>query len=842
MRNVFLILICLPFFASSQNYQQPHAAHLKLKLKKLNFLGSVLYMAAHPDDENTRIITFLANGRLATTAYLSLTRGDGGQNLVGPEMRDLLGVIRTQELLSARRIDGGQQYFTRAVDFGYSKSAAETFRIWGKDEILSDVLKVFRQYQPDVIITRFPPDERAGHGHHTASAMLAHEAFDLAAKTEVEPEQVKEFGTWQAKRLYTNTGRWWNRDISEKTPGVITLDVGGYSPLLGKSFPEIAALSGSQHKSQGWGQPGNRGYLPEFLEPMKGDSAANDIFEGVNTTWSRLKGGQKVQALVDRAIREFDEEQPALTVPLLFQIRKEILALENTVWKKRKLAETEQLITEALGLFFQATSSHYHGSPGEIVRTSIEIINRSATEVIVNGISAPALRWDTTFSRSLANNVKLQITTTPRLRDDLPYSEPYWLQESHDVGLFTVTNPENIGRPENQPAAEVVFRLLIGTETLEVRKPIIYKWVDPVKGELWRPFEVVPPVFVNMFEKVAVFSSEQPKEFRLLLKSSGRDPVSGTLSLSLPQGWRAEPSSVAFEFSKTGEEVSRVFSVFPSAQESRGVIRAIAEVNGKKHDQAIQYIDYDHIPIQTLLPEAQANVVRIDLRKEGKLIGYIRGAGDEIPAALRNMGYEVWEMKNEEVTAENLRKVDAVVMGIRAVNTNTRIRYFMADLLAYVKEGGTLVMQYNTNFDYEVETFSPFELSISRDRVTEEDSQVRILKPDHPVFNTPNKITGRDFDGWIQERGLYFPNKWDPAFEALLSMNDKGEPGKEETPKDGSLLVAKYGNGYYVYTGLSFFRELPEGVPGAYRLFANIVSLGKSPKPEPARPKGKKRI
>ncbi|HYC86644.1 MAG TPA: PIG-L family deacetylase [Chryseosolibacter sp.] len=838
MRKFFLAFICIPFLTYGQPLQQPDAAQLKLKLKKLNFLGSVLYMAAHPDDENTRIITYLANGRLATTAYLSLTRGDGGQNLIGSEIRDLLGVIRTQELLAARKIDGGQQFFTRAIDFGFSKSAEETFTIWPREEVLSDVLKVFREYQPDVIITRFPADEqRANHGHHTASAMLAHEAFDLAARADVLPDQVKTLGTWQPKRLLTNTGRWWNDKINEKPPGVITIDVGAYSPLLGKSFSEIAAQSGSQHKSQGWGQQSNRGYMPEFLEQMKGEKAEKDIFEGVNTTWTRVKGGEKVATLLERAIREFDEENPAASLPLLLQVRNAIKALEDGVWKRRKLTETEQLITEVLGIFLNATASHYHGSPGEKMKSTFEIINRSSSEVTINRIASPTLNWDSAFSLPLVSNVKTVISSTASLKTDLPYSEPYWLAAAHDIALFKVKQNEMIGAPENRPAVEFVFSLSIGGEPFEIRKPLVYKWVDPVKGELWRPFEIVPPVFVNMFEKVVVFNSQQPKELRLLLRSSVRTPMAGTLSLTLPAGWRAEPASVAFDLAKAGDEISRVFQVYPSSDESRGMIRAVAEINGKKYDQALQYIDYDHIPIQTLLPEAQVNVVRIDLKKDGRLIGYIRGAGDEIPSALRNMGYEVWEMKNEEVTPENLKKVDAVVMGIRAVNTNPRIRYFMADLLNYVKEGGTLVMQYNTSFDFEVETFSPFPLKLGRDRVTEENAEVRILKPEHPVFNTPNKITAKDFDGWVQERGLYFPTTWDPAFEALLSMNDK-----KDTPKDGSLLVAKYGTGHYVYTGLSFFRELPEGIPGAYKLFANLVSLGKTTKPESSKQKGKKRI
>ena len=305
MKGLFSLLFALSISSVTYAQAQPDGAQLKQKFKKLNVLGSVLYVAAHPDDENTRIIALMANERLMETAYLSMTRGDGGQNLIGPEIRDLLGLIRTQELLAARKIDGGQQFFTRAIDFGFSKSADETFKIWNKEEVLSDVVKVFRQYQPDVIITRFPPDERAGHGHHTGSAILAQEAFDISAKAEKFPEQIKEFGTWQVKRLYTNTGRWWNTTINEQTPGIVALNVGAYNELLGKSNSEISALSSSQHKSQGWGRAGQRGYDAEFLEYAKGEKAEKDIFEGINTSWSRVKGGSKVQSLVTNAIQSF---------------------------------------------------------------------------------------------------------------------------------------------------------------------------------------------------------------------------------------------------------------------------------------------------------------------------------------------------------------------------------------------------------------------------------------------------------------------------------------------------------------------------------------------------------
>lgn len=839
MKRIFHVLFLLPVLSFCQAQHQPDAARIKLKLRKLNVLGSVLYVAAHPDDENTRIITQMANGRLVETAYLSMTRGDGGQNLIGAEIRDLLGLIRTQELLSARKIDGGKQFFTRANDFGFSKSAEETFRLWNKQEILSDVVKVFRQFQPDVIITRFPPDERAGHGHHTGSAILAQEAFDAAAQPGMFPDQVKEFGTWQVKRLYTNTGRWWNTTINENTPGIVTINVGGYSPLLGESYSEIAAISRSQHKSQGFGSSGMRGDQLEFLEYIKGEKAEKDILEGINTSWSRVKNTEIIQLLVDKAIKQFDEENPSSSIAVLLQIRNEIAALEPGLWQQRKLMETEQLIQDCLGLFIEVTADNYWVPPSQHVTTSFELVNRSDMEVIVEKIQSDDLKFDSTVLLPLKNNVSLLFKTKREIKSSKAYSGPYWLTESHGVGLFTVRDPALIGKPENGPAIAINFQLSIAGQRLSVSRPLLYKWTDPVNGEQSRPFEIVPPIFVNLADNVLVFSDERPRDVRIKIKSASERPLSGDLKLQLPSGWRAEPASIPFILKSKGEEDTKNFTVYPAKAEINSTLKAFAEIEGKVYDQALHTISYDHIPTQTLLPKAEAKVVRINLKKEGAVIGYIKGAGDDVPTALRTMGYEVWEMKNEEVTAENLKRVDAVVLGVRAINTNERIRFMMNVLLEYVKQGGTMVVQYNNNGDFnsgdfELDKFSPYPLSLSRDRVTEEDAAVRLLKPDHPVLNTPNKITTKDFEGWVQERGLYYPNKWDPNFEAILSMNDKGE-----TPKDGSLLVCKYGEGYYIYTGLSFFRELPEGVAGAYKLFANLVSARKNKKPENTKVKNK---
>lgn len=831
MKSLITAFVLVPCLLLAQSGRQPDGAALKLKLRKLNFLGSVLYVAAHPDDENTRIITAMANDRLAATAYLSMTRGDGGQNLIGPEIRDLLGLIRTQELLAARRLDGGQQFFTRANDFGFSKSATETFNIWGHDDILRDVVWTYRKFQPDVIITRFPPDERAGHGHHTASAILAQEAFDEAAQPTRFPHP--DYTPWQPKRLYTNTGRWWNNTINESTPGVLTIDVGGYSPLLGESFSEIAAVSRSQHKSQGFGSRGTRGRQPEFLEYIKGEKADKDIFEGVNTTWSRVKGGEKIQPLVDAAIRAFDPEHPEASVPALLTIRDAIRTLGAGVWQERKLAETEQLIQDCLGLYIDVTAGTYWSAPGQPVAVQVEMVNRSPVDVVLEHIQAPALQIDSTLQGKLAFNAPLNLKWNRKLIASQSYSAPYWLDAPHDQGKFSVADIRQVGAPENNPAVSLVCTLRLGQSQIKVTRPLHYRWTDPVKGELTRPFEVVPPVLVNLTDNVYIFNDDKPRRIPVMVKAAGQ-PIRGELKLVLPTGWRSEPVTIPFNLSKPGEETTHTFTVYPSGQEETVTLQAQALVDGQVYNRELQLIQYDHIPTQTLLPPATARLVRLNLKREGQTIGYIRGAGDDVPAALRNLGYTVWEMKQEEITLANLKKADAVVLGVRAINTNERIRFVMGDLLKYVEEGGTLVVQYNTTGDLETDHFSPFPLTLSRDRVTEEDAAVTLLAPEHPVLNYPNKITQADFNGWVQERGLYFPSQWDAAYTPLLSMHDKGEPDRR-----GSLLVATYGKGTYIYTGLSFFRELPEGVAGAYKLFANLVSAGKQPKPDNTKVKRK---
>ena len=805
-----------------QAIRQKNAAEIEQGLQKLNILLNVLYVAAHPDDENTRLITYFANKTLANTAYLSMTRGDGGQNLIGPEIREYLGIIRTEELMAARKIDGGRQFFSRASDFGYSKSADETQEIWDRDKVLSDVVWVYRNFRPDVVITRFPIDGRGGHGHHTTSAILAHEAFDLAGKSDVYKEQLQYVKTWSPKRLYLNTGRWWNTEINEYSEGVITLDVGEYNTLLGQSYSEIASVSRSQHKSQGFGATADRGEQKEFLEYRKGETAKNDLFEGIDYSWKRVKGGVKIKSLVDEVIKGFVPAEPYRSIPRLLEIRKAITALSDPWWKEIKLKEVDDLIKDCLGLYMEVTADRYAASAPTSVKLRGEVINRSPVPITL--LKAMVSRNDhpTELNKLLVGNNDFFFDIEYEIKEDHEISQPYWLRNKASLGMYQVDNLLDIGKPQNDPALDVMVRIDIDGTILEYIVPVVYKWNDPVKGEQTRPFIVTPPVFINLSGKVFIFNSTKARDVEVVVKA-GTDKIEGRLKLEVPEGWEVQPGGHEIKLSKKGEEQRLIFSVIAPETESEGILRGYVEVSGKEYDRGLVEIRYDHFPVQTVMPLSIARVAKINLGKLGDVVGYIQGAGDEIPASLRDIGYEVWEMNDEDITPENLARLDAVVLGIRALNTRERLPFVMDDLMKYVENGGTMIVQYNTTGRLMVSEFSPYPINLSRDRVSREGAEINILAPEHSLLNIPNKITHRDFEGWVQERGLYFPNEWDSRFTPLFSCFDPGE-----TPKSGGLLVADYGKGHYIYTGYSWFRQLPAGVPGAFRIFANLLSASKS--------------
>ncbi len=828
MINKFIYLIVLMFMVQTMTAQapkKPTSSDIHESIKKLNVLGTALYFAAHPDDENTRMIAYLANDRKLRTAYLSLTRGDGGQNLIGPEIRELLGVIRTQELLAARRVDGGQQFFSRANDFGYSKKPEETFNIWDKEKVLADAVWTIRKFKPDVIINRFSHKPRRTHGHHTASAMISYEAFDMAGDPTKFPEQLKYVDVWQPKRLLFNTS-WWFYGSREKfakaaKDNMVSVDVGVYYPTKGKSNTEIAAESRSMHKCQGFGSAGTRGATIEYLEYLKGSKPEKDLLENLDLSWSRVEGGAAIGELIAQIDKDFNYYNPSASIPALVKAHKMVSEIKDEHWKTIKLQEIEELIVACAGIFTEATTKDYTATNGESIDIKIEAINRSDAEVVLDKLVFNPNEVEQTPAQELKNNKGFIYTQTVDIPKEMAYSTPYWLSEKASLGMYTVKKQQMIGKPETPRNITVQFHLTVNGISIVRNIPVVFKKTDPVKGENYRPFEVLPPVFANINDKVYVFADDQPKTVNVVVKS-GKANIKGQLKLKHPGTWRVEPSVVDFEIGLKGAEQIIPFKVYPSKDQSVAQLRAEVMVDGQTYKNELVLIEYDHIPTQTILRPATTKVVRLDIKKRGEKIGYVMGAGDDIPASLEQIGYKVDLLEDGDMTAANLKQYDAVILGIRAYNTNERMKFHQENLFNYAKDGGNLIVQYNTGHRLKVDSVAPYSLKISRDRVAVEEAEVRILKPDHLVMTFPNQITEKDFDGWVQERGLYFPNKWDKdKFEAILSSNDPNEP-----PRDGGLLVAKHGKGYFIYTGYSWFRELPAGVPGAYRIFTNLISIG----------------
>lgn len=822
-----LITFLYCFTVQAQQPKKPTSSELYEAIEKLHFLGSVLYIAAHPDDENTRLISHMSNAVKARTAYLSLTRGDGGQNLIGPELRELLGVIRTQELVAARKIDGGEQFFTRANDFGYSKHPDETLAIWNKDEVLSDVVWAIRKFQPDVIINRF--DHRSPgstHGHHTSSAMLSFEAFDAAADPTKYPEQLKHVKVWQPKREFFNPSWWFygsqeKFDAADKT-NFYELEVGNFYPALGLSNSEIAALSRSAHQSQGFGNTGTRGSETEYLELIKGDSTTDhtNIFEGIDTSWNRVKGGKAVGQILKSVQEQYDFNNPSASIPKLVEAYKLIQTLEDQHWKIVKSEAIKEVIAGCAGLYLEAAAASNTATPNSVVDLSLEAINRSPQHITLKSVD---LTNGTTIQKltELKNNASLRFTTEMSIPAKTSYSTPYWLDTKGSLGMYNVKDQQRIGLPETPRNIIATFNVTINGQIIPFARPVIYKTNDPVKGEVYKPFEIVPKVSASITEPVIIFADDQQKDIQVIVKAH-RDHLEGFVQLAHPKGWNVYPEKQKITLSRKGEESTLVFSVIPPKNQSEGLLSPMVHIGNEVFTKHLTAIDYDHIPYQLVLEPSESKVVRLDIVKKGENIGYIEGAGDVVPESLRQIGYNVVLIKPEDITVDKLKRFDAIVVGIRAYNTLDILKFKQDQLFEFVKQGGNLIVQYNTSRGLVTEDLAPYPLTLSRDRVTDENSDVKFLNPEHELLNSPNKITQKDFEGWTQERGLYFPDQWSKEFTPLLSMHDKGE-----TPKEGSLLVARYGKGHYIYTGLSFFREFPEGVAGSFRLFANMLSIGK---------------
>lgn len=804
------------------------------QLGKLQVLGRVLYVAAHPDDENTRLLAWLAREKKVETAYLSLTRGDGGQNLIGKEVREGLGLIRTQELLAARRTDGARQFFTRANDFGYSKNPEETYTHWDHDSLLADVVWVIRMFKPDVIITRFNPEPSPTHGHHTASAQLAVEAFAAAADPNRFPEQLAFVQPWQAHSLYWNTSWWfYGREDFDKS-GLLPIDVGSYNTSLGSGYGEIASASRSMHKSQGFGSARQRGQEIEYLKPLAGKTSTSDLFAGINLSWSRVAGGAALIKPLQKIQRDFDLRHPVLSVEALVAWRIQLTALSESYFKAQKLAECNALLVQLLGLWQELTANKFSVVPGDSLALTLRQIVRHRGEVQHLETRWEQLSWEaagnlpysyvlletTAGLGQLPFNQQRDQKRVLKSADNLPLGNPFWLNGALDAGFFALNDLRWVGHTENPAPYQVrvryAFRVWKRVHEVEVVLPVYYRWTDPAEGERFRPLEVVPalqPAFAN-----ANYLSRGGQVAVEVVVRADQDRPQAEVRLQLPDGWYAEPEVQTLQALKAGLEYRVTFQVLPGKQAASGSMGVAVVSAGKQYDRSLVRINYPHIPMQIQLKQAEAHLLLLDQPVGQGRIAFVPGAGDEIPDALRTLGYAVEVLSVAELTPEKLKNYRTVVAGVRLANTEAALGAKMPYLLGFVEAGGTLIWQYNTSQSLLHKQFGAANLVLGRERVTVENAPVTFLQSNHAIMQRPNQLTNADFEGWVQERGLYFAANWDAAWTPLLRMNDPGEK-----PLDGSLLVSQYGQGTIVYTGLSFFRQLPAGVPGAYRLFMNLV-------------------
>jgi LmbE family N-acetylglucosaminyl deacetylase len=821
-RNLLASLICgmavfsLPFVAQSETNSP---AAILQQLKSFREMGSVLYIAAHPDDENTLLIAYLARGKNYRTAYLSLTRGDGGQNVLGPDFGEKLGVARTQELLAARRLDGGQQFFSRAMDFGFSKDYHETLRIWDRQEVLSDMVRVIREFRPDVLITRFSPVPGGTHGHHTASTVLALEAFKLAGDPKAFPEQ--QLPPWQPKRIL-----WNGRGSGETNADVVQMEISGNDPVLGISFGELAARSRAMHKTQGFdnfrGFGGGNGARTEYFQLLDGETATNDILDGVDTTWNRIPGGAEIGQLADEIISQFNPQDAAASVSALLKLKSELAALpanDSVVAEKR--VQLDRILQNCLGLEIETTIANAEVVPGEKMQFHHSAIVHSSVPVRWLGVSCLETTKEFAQPVELGADESSFYNSAQILPTKTPLTQPYWLREEGTPGMFHVDDASLVGRPENPPAFPIEQIFEVGGQTLVIPDEAVQILTNSANKEIRRKLDVIPPVALKFSSDVELFSPGKSHSVEIEILAA-RANSAGTLQLEAPADWKISPAQQSFSLAAIDDRQKFNFTVTAPEKSTTAKIIANAKIGGVRYCNARDEISYPHIPRQLLQPVASTKAVSLDLVIRGHTVGYLPGAGDSIAENLKQMGYAVKVLGDIDLSPENLRNLDAVVIGVRAFNVRTNLVQELPALFDYVENGGTVVAQYNRPDGLKTDKIAPFDLHLSGERVTDETAAMTFLAPDHPALNSPNKITGADFDGWIQERGIYFPNQWNEHFTPILACNDPGE-----APLKGALLVAQYGKGYYVYTGLDFFRELPAGVPGAYRLFANLISLGK---------------
>ena len=791
------------------------------RLQKLGEHTTVLYIAAHPDDENTHLIAWLSQEKKFRTAYMALTRGDGGQNLIGSELGVDLGLIRTRELMAARSIDGGEQYFSRAFDFGFSKRPEETLNIWDRNKVLEDIVRVIRTVKPDLIICRFPPDQRAGHGHHSSSAILAHEAFLAAADPAQFPGIPAHDASWKANAIFWNSFTYGNPAEAPKTR--FKVEIGGYDPVSGKSYGELAAESRSQHKSQGFGVPMERNPHTEYFIPVDGDTMNADLFSLKDRYFEMSPEGRLIKSKIENAIAAFDPFHPEKSTISLLDLYHEMSNWNvDSTFRERKLNDLKEVIIDCMGLWTAVYASEESFAVDDTIPASLQLIVRNNDGLRIEIPSYHLITGDTILNADKMQYYRQSIT----LKGCKGTTQPYWLHSEHQRGMFVVEDKSMIGRPWNDPAINLPVIIHYGKYSLPFNIPVQYKLIDPVKGEMERPLVITQALTATMNETVSIYNTTAPRTYKLNLTWHRTHSDSVTIKIVRPTGnnWSVNCNDTTIFFSKKGENHIVNFLIRPES-----MINSVNELKFtytessdhlKRPLGSQREINYPHIPKITWFPALTLKLISADIKVNAKKVLYIKGAGDDVAAMIRQLGIIVDEISAAALDDIQLSNYDAVVTGIRAYNTDPSLSGFFDKITNYLQNGGVFLIQYNTNNNLHPVTFTtPAPFLIGRNRVTEEDAEVVFSNPEDPILKTPNTITAGDFQNWVQERGLYFASDIDNRYRQPLSMHDQGE---ENQP--GSLILLPVGKGKYIYTGLSFFRQLPAGVPGAFRLFANLIS------------------
>jgi len=829
------LVVCAALLLAPRAFAaDPNPAAVLQELKSFDSMGSVLLIAAHPDDEDTQLLTYLAHGRNYRAAYLSVTRGDGGQNVLGDQFGPELGVIRTHELLSARQLDGARQFFTRAIDFGFSKDYRQTLSVWDEQGVLSDIVRVIREFRPDVMVTRFSTIPGNTHGHHTASAVLGLHAFSLAGDPNQFPEQLKEGLTvWQPKRIFTTgfgigMGRG-GGGATTQNDSLVRVDRSGTDPVSGLTFDDLSGLSHSMHKTQGFGTftPGRgggrgAGQRSETLQLQAGDPASKDLMDGIDTSWNRVQGGAQIGKLADDLIANFNATDLSTNVKTLLAIKALVAKLPagNPIVEEKR-ALLDKIIVECLGIQVVTTIRNAEVVPGEKMEVRASVKMSSTMPVNFLAVRYPSIGRDLRDVAIRLGSIeptaaKISSETLPA---NTPISQPYWLREQGTRGMFRVDDVSLIGRPLNPPVFPVEYLFDVGGQTLVVPDEPV---AENSPANRPRTIDVIPPVSLKFLSDVALFAPGSKHSIAIDVIPN-RANVACTLRLAAPSGWTISPAEQTFTIATLTDRAHLTFDVTAPSKPDVANITADVQVGDAHFDNARIEIDYPHIPFILLQPKAIAKAVSLDLSIRGKTVGYITGAGDSVDAALAQMGYTVVTLKPGDITPDKLSGLDAVVVGVRAFAVRKDLAAAMPALTSFVQAGGNVIVQYERNEQGQNSiSLGGYSLQLSANRVTDPNATMTFLAPDHPAVNVPNKITPDDFTGWVQERGTYFPSQWDDHFVPIFACNDTGE-----APLKSSLLIAQDGKGYFVYTGLGFFRQLPAGNPGAYRLFANLVSLGK---------------